>query len=149
MIQGFSDIITRDLTTVMSANKKQTGEQQKKVHLAAMRLFAAGVMGTAAFGGVLALTAFFSAPAAAVWGVGIYAIIYAVAHDVFKFSQNIENHNNTNGLWTEGKSLWNSIWSGENKRPETFADMVSENTILKPIWKALFTVAFTKIENEQ
>lgn len=148
MINGFFTTVQQDAVMIydsLSGKLSQDSQKDKKVALAAFRIFAAVAMGSALFFGATALPFLATAPAGALFKMAFAAACYALAHDVFVMADNVSNQSApVNGLAAIGKSLWEDIVDvvkGKKNGNAAPRQPVTENTFYRPLWDAALTRA--------
>lgn len=145
MINGFFHTIQRDLIDVARAIKNdapRNEEQNQRVTLSAMRIFASGIMGMGALTAISTLSFFATAPVSAVLTATIGVGLYALGHDVFllaKRCQALQNpiNNLENGARGFVRDVGN-FFTG-NQAGNGHVEEFTNETFFQPLWVQLLS----------
>ena len=144
MIQGFSTIIQQDLAQIidhMKGRGPQTGDQARRVGLAALRMFVTLGMALALIIAASSLTIIASAPVGAVLLVAWGVTLYALCHDIFIMAKNeTEQMNLVVGTIATVKSLWQDfkdILQRKKSLDDAPRFSITEGTLFRPLWNTL------------
>jgi hypothetical protein len=140
MIQGFSDIIQQDIATIQTYFKEKGAvdeEQQRKITLVTIRMFAVLGMAASALMGLRAFTVTAST-LGALFKLGVAVAFYALNHDVFVMTKNSEK-----GLLDQavaaGKGLFadfKDLIQGDKDVDDAPRHHLTEGTFYRPLWDA-------------
>lgn len=144
MIQGFSTIIPQDVAQIidhMKGRGPQTGDQARRVGLAALRMFATLGMALALIIAASSLTIIASAPVGAVLLVALGVTLYALCHDIFIMSKNeTEQMHLVGRTKATVKSLrqdFKDIWQGKKSLDDARRFTITQGTLFRPLWETL------------
>lgn len=149
MIDKFFTTVQEDMVLVIdrisgqdAKNGAANSEQDKKVALAAIRIFAAFAMGVGIIVGASAVPFLATATVGALFKMAFGVAIYAIFHDLFVMSKNATDQMNAvNAVGAVAKSIFNDVvdlFTGKKDIKGAPRQPVTENTLFRPLWDAAF-----------
>lgn len=136
MIDNFFNVVQQDIAFLAnySEQSNESDDQQQKVSIVAMRMFA--VVGMA-FSVILGLRSFAAHTAmGGIFKLASAVALYTLSHDIFVMGVNSEK-NPLDQFLSIGKGLWNDakdLWQGHKNLDDVPRHPLSEGTFYRPMW---------------
>jgi hypothetical protein len=141
LIKNFFNTIQADVTLIadkISGNLPNNDEQNKKVVLAALRIFVSIMMGVAIVSVFTAVPLITVAPASALFKIAINVLAIALYHDAFVMFKNHTDQMNPinygiDAVKSIGMDLYD-LWAGEKKLNDAPRYPHTKGTLFEPLW---------------